>query len=498
MRFSTFRFRTCLLLASVTGVLGARSPNIVVFLADDLGWNGVGFQGNADVDTPNLDRLAAQGMRFTRAYAETQCSPARGAFLSGRWPSRTGLTSVTHERPPAGAPLRPAPVREMGPDIATLARVLRDAGYVTGLSGKWHIADNYNAAPLRTRDEGRYFDRYGFNFVGNAANGVPQKDRFTDGITTDLVGFIERNRERPFFAYFAYHAPHTPMEAPQALIEKYVERGFVRSSTNLSIVEEAPTADYYAMIEHLDTAIGRVLAKLDELNLTENTLVLFTSDNGGLNRMASMNPLRGAKGLPYEGGIRVPLVMRWPARVRPGAVCETPVHFVDFHPTFAEAAGGGPSQGVDGRSLIPLLEERGEWPSRALYWHMPTYTVMYGRTPCAVVMEEDWKLIHYFGDFLDLTGSLPEHQKPYGRLVPGARTELYHLGGDRSEAHDLAQRHPERVAGMMASLRAHWMETGAALPEANPDYRPGSPDWWRPAPPRSAKQPLNPTRHDSP
>lgn len=450
-------------------------PNVVFILADDLGWNALGCYGNKSVDTPHLDRLAREGMRFTRAYADTQCSPTRGSLLSGQYGGRNGLFQVTHEKAPARAPLLTPRVRELGPETANLAAVLRAAGYTTGLSGKWHIADNYHAAPLRDRDGGKYFDRYGFDFIGDAAN---RKDRSAAGITDDLLGFITRNRTRPFLAIFSHHAPHTPMEAPPALVAKYQARGFTRSSSNLCRFAERPTADYLAMLEHLDSQVGRVLARLDELDLARRTLVIFYSDNGGLNRMADMTPLREAKGSAYEGGIRVPLIARWPDGIPAERVCDIPVHTVDFYPTFAAVAGTKPPPGhvLDGEDLSPLFRGTGGLRRETLFWHMPTYTPMYGRTPCSVVMRGNWKLIHWFGDYLDTNGHVPEHAKPYGKLIVGSRDELFNLAEDPSEKSDLSKTRPEITAELKGLLEKWWRETGAAMPRPNPSFDPET--WW--------------------
>ncbi len=474
-------------LAPAPGSLRAAAPpNIVFILADDLGWNGIAPYGNKEVSTPNLDRLAREGLTFHRAYAEPQCSPTRGAFFSGQWPARTGMFAVTHEMDPVAAPLVPPPhAMVMPPATASLALMLRAAGYATGLSGKWHIADNYNAAPLRARDGGKYFDRYGFDFVGAAANGRPEKDKSAAGITDDLLGFIEANRARPFFAYLAHHAPHAALEPPRALVEKYVARGHRKSSTPLTAYAERPTADYYATLEHLDAQIGRVLAKLDELGLTQNTLVIFSSDNGGLNRMADMAPLRGAKGLAYEGGVRVPLLARWPALIPPGSSNTVPVHFVDWYPTFAALAGAQlpAARILDGANLVPLLTGTGRPARDTLWWHTPTYTTPYGRTPCSTILRGDWKLIHYFGDFLDIApDSVPGNDGAYGQLVLGARTELYNLAADPGETADLAAKNPAKTAELMAALKKLWAETGSTFPTPNPAYRSDNPTWWKRAP----------------
>lgn len=460
-------------------------PNIVFILADDLGWNGIGPYGNRQVDTPHLDRLAREGMRFDRAYAEPQCSPTRGAFFSGQWPARTGMFAVTSEMDPVAAPLSPPPhAMALTPEVASLALMLRSAGYTNGLSGKWHIADNYNVAALRARDGGKYFDRYGFDFAGEGANATP-KDKSVAGITDDMLGFIERNRGRPFFAFVAHHAPHAALEPPAALVEKYAARGVRRSSHPNTVFGERPTADYFATLEHLDTHVGRILALLDRLDLARNTLVIFSSDNGGLNRMADMAPLRGSKGQTYEGGIRVPLLARWPARISAGSVNAVPVHVADWYPTFAVLAGAklAATQKLDGENLVPLLTGTGRPARDTLWWHTPTYTTPFARTPSSTIMRGDWKLIHFFGDYL-ATGpdSVPENEGAFGKLVLGARTELYHLATDPGEATDLAAKNPAKTAELMAALKNLQAETKAALPTPNPAWRPDNPQWWRRAP----------------
>jgi uncharacterized sulfatase len=468
------------LLATLAAAEGpAKNPNILFILADDLGWNGLGCQGNQEVSTPNINRLAAQGMRFIRAYAEPQCSPTRAAFLSGQWGARTGTHKVIGERDPSFAPLTPSPMSELPPQTGNLAVMLRKAGYSTGISGKWHVANNAFAASLKKRPG--YFEAYGFEYVGDCRkkeNAEP--DKSVDAITGDILDFMEAEKNHPFFAYVAHFAPHAPMQAPKALIDKYVARGFKKSSSPGGKFSEIPTADYYAMIEHLDAAVGRLLEKLDNLGLATNTIVIFTSDNGGMNRVANMAPKRMAKGAPYEGGISVPLIVRWPGYVPAQTSCDIPTHTIDWYPTFAAIAGGVVPEGhkLDGESLLPLLRQSGKLHRNALFWHVPSYTVNYGRTPCSFMQQDGWKLIHYFGDFLDVTGQTPPDKNgPYGKLVLGSRTELYNLNEDPSETRDLAGAQPEKVKALYAALEAWWKDTGAKFPKKNPNYN--ATTWWR-------------------
>ena len=466
------------ILFSLCPSLFAAQPNILFILADDLGWTGLSCYGNKDVSTPNLDRLAAQGMRFTSAYADSQCSPSRAAFLSGQCGARTGLFKVIAEKEPPRAFMRPPEANlAMQPDVATLATTLRSAGYATGLSGKWHIADGAFVEPLRKRDNGKYFDHYGFDFAGAASGAEHREDKTVTAITDDIIGFIEQSKARPWFAYTAHFTPHAPFAAPKALIEKHVTRGYLRSSTPGGKFAELPAADYLAMLEHMDDEIGRLLARLDELKLSDNTVVIFASDNGGLSRVASNSPLREGKGSPYEGGIRVPFIVRWPGNVKPGSECDVPVHIVDFYPTFAALAGAAPPGNhiLDGESLLPLWQQTGALQRPALFWQMPTYTTNYGRTPCAVIREGDWKLIHWFGDYLDTTDFTPD-DKPYGKLVVGPRTELYNIRDDISESKDLATARPKKTTHLTNALNAWLKRTKAKLPTPNPDF--DEKRWW--------------------
>ena len=464
-------------------------PNILHILADDMGWNALSCYGNKDLQTPHLDRLAAQGMRFTQAYADAQCSPTRAAFLSGQYGARTGVFKVLNEKEPSYAPMRSAEAKDaLGPETATLATTLRQAGYTTGISGKWHIANNYAVAALRKREG--YFDAYGFEFAGPANGNEHHEDKTVTAITDDIIGFIEANRSKPWFAFAAHFSPHTKLEAPEALIAKHVARGFKRSANDEGSSTERPIANYLAMLEHLDNEVGRLLAKLDELNLSDNTLVIFTSDNGGLSRVTNNAPLREGKGSPYEGGIRVPLLVRWPGKVKPDSECEVPVHTVDFYPTFIQVASAKvvlalaesekpdaakSAATLDGESLLPLLTQTGPLQRPALFWHMPTYTTNYGRTPCAVIREGDWKLIHWFGDYLDTTGFTPD-DKPYGKLVLGPRTELFNLREDPRETQNRAADRPKKTTHLTNALNAWLKRTQAKLPTPNPDFN--EKRWW--------------------
>lgn len=478
MRFlAVFLFAFC-------PALFAAQPSILHILADDMGWNALSCYGNKDLQTPHLDRLATQGMRFTQAYADAQCSPTRAAFLSGQYGARTGVFKVLNEKEPSFAPMRSAEAKNaLGPETATLATALRKAGYTTGISGKWHIANNYAVAAMRKREG--YFHSYGFDFAGPADGNEHHEDKTVTAITDDIIGFIEANRSKPWFAFVSHFSPHTKMEAPEALIAKHVDRGFKRSADDEGSSTERPIANYLAMLEHLDNEVGRLLAKLDELGLAENTMVIFTSDNGGLSRVTNNAPLREGKGSPYEGGIRVPLIVRWPGKVKAGSECDVPVHAVDFYPTFLKVASASAESKtddaakaaatLDGENLIPLLTQTGPLKRPALFWHMPTYTTNYGRTPCAVIREGDWKLIHWFGDYLDTTGFTAD-DKPYGKLIVGQRIELFDLHADPFETHNLATDRPKKTTHLTNALNAWLKRTKAKLPTPNPDF--DEKRWW--------------------
>jgi arylsulfatase A len=459
----------CWAALGIAASLGAElRPNIVFILADDLGWNALGCYGNQLVPTPHLDRLAAEGMRFTDAYVLSQCLPTRAALFSGQDGARTRLTSV-ETKSPAYAPLiSPGRAEGLPPGCYTLFEMLRDAGYATGMSGKWHIGPAYTAEQLLSRHGLAYFHDYGLQFVGACRS--PVVDKQVTAITDDLLSFIEQSHSRPFMAYLAHHSVHTPFEVPEELIAKYVAKGFRRSRDPDGVFAERVSADYLAMIEQLDQSVGRVASKLDELGLTDRTLVVFLSDNGGLTRVWDNAPLRGGKGQLYEGGIRVPMIVRWPQRVQAGAVCRTPVHVVDFFPTFMELVGGKlPSdQVLDGVSLLPLLTQTGIPARQAIYSHHPEYVVAFAKTPCSMIRKGDYKLIHYFGDYLDPTHIAPEPGMLSGRFVVGTKNELFHLAADRSEQQDLAASNPDKVAELMADLQAWWKATNAQFPRPNP------------------------------
>lgn len=460
--------------------LSAAPPNLVFFLADDLGQRDLGAYGSTFYETPHLDQLAREGAKFTDAYAACPvCSPTRASILTGQWPPRTGITDYIGAPAPEAwnrnTILRPAPYADrLALDAPTLAKAMKSAGYATFFAGKWHLGpegfwpENQGFEVNRGGiDRGgpyggnQYFSPYGNPRLSDG----PEGEHLPDRLATETAEFMEANKDRPFFACFSFYSVHTPLMAREDLRQKYeakrarlglVEQWGREEPRDVRLVQEH--AVYAGMVEALDLAVGKVLAKLDELGLRENTLVIFTSDNGGLSTSegwpTSNLPLRGGKGWLYEGGIREPLIVRWPGVVKAGSVVTAPVSSPDFFPTFLEAAGAKPQPGqvLDGVSLVSLLEG-GAWPERALFWHYPHYGNQ-GGAPGAAIRRGDWKLLEWQED---------------------GRVELFNLAQDLGERQDLAAREPQRVAQLRDELRAWQKHVGAKAPTPNANYDPAAP-----------------------
>ncbi len=418
----------------------AAPPNIVLIFADDLGVNDLGCYGRTEHETPRLDALAAQGMRFTCAYtAQPICSPSRAALMTGKCPARLHLTNFLPGRADAASQrlLQPVIEGQLPLEETTLAEWLRGAGYRTGLFGKWHLG-------------GRGFGpgEQGFDIVAtppqDSRPGDEEGGKSEGAITKAAAEFITANRDRPFFCYVPHNNPHIPLAARPPLVDKYGKTFH-------------PT--YAAMIETLDDAVGRLVHTIDELGLADNTIVIFTSDNGGLHAPepagvpATHNtPYRAGKGYLYEGGLREPLIIRWPGVIRPGSTADTPVVLTDLVPTLLEAAGVDVAKTVgplDGTSILGLLEG-GSLPERTLYWHFPNYTNQGGR-PAGAVRQGNWKLLEYFED-----GAL----------------ELYDLASDSGESRNLAAERGERAGAMQRDLAAWRTRVGAQMGVPNPDFDP--------------------------
>ncbi len=457
-------------------------PNIVFILIDDLGWRDLACYGSSFYETPRLDRLAGQGMRFTDAYAACPvCSPTRASLMSGKYPARVGVTQWIGGH--AVGRLSDVPYMHCLPmSERSIAAALRDGGYQTWHVGKWHLGERLC-----------WPDHHGFEVnVGGCGWGAPRHGYFspwhcptmddgpagqhlTDGLTDAAIGLIrQRDRNRPFFLNLSHYAVHTPIEAPAELVEKYRDKARrlgLNDDDALEPGEYHPCqhkrtqrvmrrkfqshATYAAMVEHLDSAIGRLLDELDAQGLAEDTLVVFTSDNGGLSTSEGSPtcnlPLCEGKGWMYEGGTRVCQVARWPGVIAAGSECDEPCTSPDWYPTLLAAAGlaPDPQQHVDGVDLTPLL--RGEALDRGpIYWHYPHYSNQ-GGTPAASVRHGDWKLIEFFED---------------GRL------ELYNLRADIGETRDRRGDEGQRVAELHAGLKRWQREIEALIPKANRNHVP--------------------------
>ena len=464
-------------------------PNIILILLDDLGWMDLGCYGSSFYETPNLDRMAAEGMRFTDAYAACPvCSPTRASLLTGRYPARVGITDWIdsgHWLHPCRGKLVDVPYLDHLPlSEICLARALKAGGYRTWHVGKWHLG----GVGFHPEDPG--FDvNVGGCHWGCPPNGyfapwkiptmpdtAPPGTYLTDRLTDEAIRLIRENRGAPFFLNLWHYAVHIPIQAPASLIEKYREKA---NRTGLDrervIVEGEPFPSdhkkhlrvarrliqsdpvYAAMIENLDANIGRLLRALDDAGQAENTVVMFTSDNGGLatseGSPTSNRPLAEGKGWMYEGGTREPLLVRWPGTVAAGRVCRAPLTSPDFYPTLLEIAGLPllPEQHTDGVSFLPLLRGDAASERGAMFWHYPHYGNQ-GGTPGSSVRLGDWKLIEFFED---------------------GRRELYHLRDDAGESHNLASEMPSLTADL-GTLLADWRaQVEAKIPQPNPRWPEG-------------------------
>ena len=430
-------------------------PNVVVIMVDDLGWRDLHCYGNAQVDTHALDQLAAEGMRFTNAYAASPvCTPTRAAMMTGQSPARL---RITNHAPGNGdgfalkdSPLREAENRRFLPLAAvTIAERLSAAGYATAHIGKWHLSytdrGQQGVAEKDLRPEKQGFDH---NIGGDSSGGppsyfAPYRNRaLVDGkageylperLADEAIAFIRKPRDGPFYLNWWPFSVHFPMQAREQVIAKYRQRTTIKDPI------------YAAMIEDMDTAIGRFLKALDDAGLRENTLVLFKSDNGGYN--GDNRPLRGVKGMLYEGGIRVPWIVRWPSKVQAGAINHTPVISTDCYPTILEIAGlpPTPNHPLDGKSILPLFGQSAVFERDALYFHYPNYAFHKKNRLGSAIREGDHKLIKNYED-----GSL----------------ELYDLGRDIGEGNNLATKSPELAKRLNDKLDAWLKDRDARLPES--------------------------------
>jgi arylsulfatase A-like enzyme len=446
----------------------ARPPNIVVFLADDLGWADTSLTGSSFYETPNLERLASQGTYFSAAYVTPVCNATRAGLLSGRYPgARLKLVgakasrspSVPDRDDPAFPRVRPERVPALMQDEVTLAEALRKADYATWFAGKWDLGIGHSgpekqgfdrALEVGKRGVERHFAPYGVPALLDTEPGVYLADRLTD----EVINWIhwEQRGGRPFFLYLAHHSVHAPWQGKPELVEKYRAKA---AAGDPRAPQRNPVMG--AMIESLDESLGRILDTLDEIGIADNTIVVFLSDNGAVtglfegSPLTSNAPLRGSKGSVLEGGVRVPLVVKWPGLTREAATLDTPVSHVDLFPTLLAAAGAPlpDDRKIDGEDLGPLLRGERDQRSSPVFVHFPigeqSSSVRSGR----------WKLIRYHA------------RGPRGE----PRDALYDLEADVGEANDLAASNPAQAAELAALLDTWIEETGALLPVPNPAYR---------------------------
>jgi len=459
-----------------------KRPNFVFFLVDDLGWTDLGCYGSTFYETPNVDRLAAEGMRFSNAYAACPvCSPTRASIMTGKYPARLGTTDYFGAPQPDTVgrrrawrrPLLPARYRDRLPlEEVTVAEALKEEGYATFFAGKWHLG------PEGYWPEEQGFDRnlggierggpYGgkkyFSPYGNPRlPDGPEGEHLPDRLATEACRFVEANRERPFLAYLSFYSVHTPLMAREDLQAKYEKKAEridgdgptwgQEGERKVRLVQDH--AVYAGMVEAMDQAVGKVLDTLDRLNLDRDTVVFFMSDNGGLSTSeghpTSNLPLRAGKGWLYEGGIREPMLVRWPGVVRAGGLCHEPVISTDFHPTMLDMAGLPlcPDRHRDGRSLFGLLRGGAGPGERALFWHYPHYGNQ-GGSPGGAVRFGDYKLIEFYEE---------------------DRIELYNLAADIGERRDLSARMADKANELRGKLHEWRDQVGAVMPAPNPNRK---------------------------
>lgn len=514
----------CLFLAVVSSFTRAgeapRPPNVILFLVDDLGWRDLGVYGSTFYETPHLDRFARENVRFTQAYSACHvCSPTRASIMTGKYPARLQLTDwLPGRREYPSQRFKNAKILQHLPfEEITVAEALKEHGYATGHFGKWHLGED-PSGPLQHGFDVQ-IPRWSKGWP-NAGYHAPFRldglsdspgDYLTDRLTDEALSYIEQNKTRPFFLYLSHFAVHDPIQGRPDLVAKYqaklqrsaaaggapyilegnpdaktplsrpeldaliktdAYRGYkVLPNQTVKIKQQQDNVQFAAMVENMDESFGRVMAKLDALSLSENTIVIFVSDNGGMSAanfgrpdrvvaptaldaaFATSNlPLRGAKGWLYEGGIRVPLMIKWPGRTARGTVNSVPVITTDLYPTILEMIGvpARPAQHRDGVSLARLVRGEKQLDRTALYWHFPHYSNHGMQSPGGAIRQGDFKLLEYFEN---------------------NSVQLFNLREDESEQRDLSREQPERTRQMTALLHQWRKSVSAAMMDPNPDYK---------------------------
>lgn len=452
-------------------------PNIVFILADDLGWADLPMYGNTFNEAPNLEQLAEDGMKFTQAYAACPvCSPTRASLQSGQYPAHVGITDFItgHWRPFEQLTVPINRTQYLPLEIETIAESLKKGGYKTGYFGKWHLGfkDEHMPGPQgyddwRIQQRGTFYKLKSRQGIRPMDSTLTDEERLSEVLTDYSVDFIEKNKEEPFFLFLSHYDVHVQLDADEDLIDKYLNK------ENKEKSEPYPgNAVYAAMIEHVDRSVGRIVEKLETLNLSDNTLLIFFSDNGGLvsrydeipllakdklsvyensplQYVATSNaPLRGEKGTVFEGGIREPMLVKWPGKVQAGSVSDALISSVDVYPTLLEIAEHREviAQQLDGKSFLDVLLGKQQEKDRAIFWHYPVY---HHDEPASAIRKGDWKLIEFFSDM---------------------HVELYNLKEDIGETNNLAEKMPQKVAELHQELTDWRQSVDAALPVPNPDF----------------------------
>jgi arylsulfatase A-like enzyme len=443
-------------MANVKIAADNKKPNIIFILADDLGWAELGCYGNTFNETPNLDRLAKQGMRFTDAYAAAPvCSPYRAALMTGQYPARVGITDY----------LRPNDKNHLSTQYITIAETLKKTGYVTGIIGKWHLTgyDNHGAKELppsvhgfdeiiisenRGIGGGSYFHPYHFN--RQIKKRLPGIEHLIDRCNLEAVEFIERHKNEHFFLLLSHYAVHTRLDGKPELVSQFEKKIGAGEGQRAS----CNNPHLAAQLKSIDEGVGMILKKLDELGLTDETVLVFTSDNGGESRVTSNAPLRDGKSTLYEGGIRVPLIVFYPKVVPANTICKKPMCNIDFYPTLCQIAGvkPDPQHHIDGVSILSLLKNpQANLKCNTLYWHYPLAKSHFlGGRSSGAIRKGHWKLIEFFD-----TGE----------------KELYNLEKDISEENNLADKNPEKAAELQELLAVWRKDVGAKIPGGQTAYR---------------------------
>ncbi|MBD0832130.1 sulfatase [Aestuariibaculum sp. TT11] len=434
-------------------------PNILLINVDDLGWKDVGFMGSKYYHTPNIDSLARQGMVFSNGYAaSSNCAPSRACLMTGKWTPRHGIYTVNNSDRGASKDRKIIPTKNqttLSKNHVIIPQVLKNNGYATCHAGKWHLSET----PLE----------FGFQLnIGGGHNGHPKSyyppyknvnlpegknKQLTDLITEHSIKFLD-TVSKPFFLYYASYAVHTPIQAIDSLMHKYENKSAWNGQHN---------AEYATMIENLDRNIGLLLRKLKKADLFQNTLIIFTSDNGGLYGITKQKPLRAGKGSYYEGGIREPFLFVWQNHIKPNTINDTPITNLDIFPTLLNAVQIKHSINLDGKTLVPILEGNSQDLNRALFWHFPIYLQAYNKEdnenrdplfrtrPGSVIRYGKWKLHYYFED---------------------NDIELYNLEDDISESNNLALIHPRQANKLLKRLKKWWKKTDAPIPKTlNPNFK---------------------------